>query len=272
MKTIKLFTLLAALFFVFNGNLNAQEDEKAAKYITRTTMHWNMNKDDFSMKDWKAIEKEYLDKVVMKNEHIMGASFFMHQFTADNTTLEYVQVFESWDAIEKAADRSAELAEEAWPDEKARGDFFDKRNDFYSNEHSDEIYAVMGGAKPLAEMPTKDLTLYMRIRHFAFPEDGTFEEWKELRDSYLENVVHKNEYVLGYYPSRHYYGTDRTEYIEAFYVEDVAALDKMLDRMPELVEETWSEEERKERGRKGSKYYTGVHEDYIYTYVSGLSK
>ena len=272
MRTIKTISMVALLLIFLSGNLIAQNEERTAKYLTRTTMHWNMNKDDFSMEDWKAIEKEYLDKVVMKNEHILGASFFMHQFTADNTTLEYVQVFDSWEAIEKAAERNGELEEEAWPDEASRRDFFEKRNDYYANEHSDEIYAVMEGGKPLAEMPKKDLTLYLRIRHFAFPKDGTYDEWKELYDEELEKIVHKNEHILGYYPSRHYYGADRTEFIEAFYVEDLATLDKMLDRFPELVEETWTEEEREKRWEKGSKYYTGVHEDYIYTYVSGLSK
>lgn len=272
MRTIRLLAFIAAWVFLSPGTLNAQSEEKIPKYITRTTMHWNMDKEDFSMKDWKAVEKEYLDKVVMKNEHILGASFFMHQFTDDNTTLEYVQVFESWDAIEKASERNGELAREAWPDDDARRAFFKKRNDYYGTEHSDEIYSIMDGGKPLAEMPDKDLTLYLRISHFAFPEDGTFKEWKELRDSRLEKVVHKNEYILGYYPSQHYYGGDRTEFIEAFYVEDVAALDKMLDRLPELAKEAWSEEERKDRWERGRKYYTGKHEDYIYTYVSGLSK
>ena len=271
MKTIRIL-ISFTLVLVFSGFLSAQEESQKPKYITRTTMHWNMEKDDFKMQDWKAIEKEYLDKVVMKNEHIMGASFFMHQFTDDNTTIEYVQSFASWEAIEKAAQRNSELAKEAWPDDDARAEFFKKRNDYYSTEHSDEIYSVMEGGKPLAEMPTKDLTLYLRVSHFAFPEDGTFKEWKELRDERLEKVVHKNEYVLGYYPNAHYYGSDRTEFIEAFYVEDLASLDKMLDRMPELAKEAWSDEERKERWEKGSKYYTGVHEDYIYTYISGLSK
>jgi hypothetical protein len=125
MKTIRIL-LSVALVLVFSGFLNAQEEEQAPKYITRTTMHWNMDKDDFKMSDWKAIEKEYLDKVVMKNEHILRASFFMHQFTADNTTLEYVQTFASWDAIEKAAQRNSELAKEAWPDDDARAEFEDK--------------------------------------------------------------------------------------------------------------------------------------------------
>ncbi len=272
MKTMKLM-LVMALSLVINANIHAQEEEQEGpKYLTRTTMHWNMDKDDFKMDDWKAIEKEYLDKVVMKNEYIMGASFFMHQFTDDNTTLEYVQSFASWCDIEKAAERNAELAREAWPDDDARAAFFEKRNDYYANEHSDEIYAVQDGAKPLAEMPTEDMTLYLRISHFAFPKDGTYKEWKELYDKRLEHVVYKNEYVLGYYPSTHYYGADRTEFLEAFYVKDVSALDKMLDRVPELVEEAWSEEEREAMWKKGSKYYTGVHQDYIYTYVSGLSK
>ena len=249
MKTIK-FLLASVFMFVVYADVYAQGEEQGPKYITRTTMHWNMNNDDFKMEDWKAIEKEYLDKVVMKNEHIMGASFFMHQFTDDNTTLEYVQTFASWDAIEKAAERNSELAKEAWPDDDARAEFFERRNDFYANEHSDEIYAIIEGAKPLAEMPTKDLTLYLRISHFAFPKDGTLKEWKELRDERLEKVVHQNEYVLGYYPSTHYYGADRTEFIEAFYVEDLAALDKMLDRMPELAKEAWTDEQREEKMEK----------------------
>ena len=60
---------------------------------------------------------------------------------------------------------------------------------------------------------------------------------------------------------------------EAFYVESLADLDKMLDKLRELPEEAWPDEAaRKEMGKKMSKYYTGTHSDYIYTYVSGLSK
>ena len=29
------------------------------------------------MDEWKAVEKEFLDKVTMKNEHIMNASFYL---------------------------------------------------------------------------------------------------------------------------------------------------------------------------------------------------
>ena len=271
MNRISCYVLLLVL--AFNFNAFAQTEEVVPKYIVRTTMHWNMDLEDFSMDEWKAVEKEFLDKVVKKNEHILGASFFMHQFTEDNTELEYVQTFASWDAIEKADERNGELIQEAWPDEDARRAFFDKRWQYYDMKHSDEIYSIVDGAKPLPEMPTEDLTLYLRISHFAFPEDGSAKEWRELSSEYVENVIHKNEHVLGYYPSTHFYGADRTEFIEAFYVKDLAALDKMLDRLPELVQEHWSDEgQREEWFKKSGKYFTGKHGDYIYTYVSGLSK
>jgi len=271
MKNLQFYFLMCCL--CLSVNVFAQDEEKRPEFITVTTMHWNMEQEDYSLDEWKAVEKEYLDKVVMKNELIAGASFYMHRFTEDNTELLYVQTFNSWNDIHDAAERSGELAKEAWPDQAAREAFFKKRTDYYSVEHSDEIYATMDGAKPLAEMPTKDLVLYLQVRHFAYPEDGTYEEWNELNKEYLEKVVHKNEYIKGYYPNEHYYGADRTEYVEAFYVESLADLDKMLDKLEELPKEAWSDEAaRKEMGKKMSKYYTGTHSDFIYTYVSGLSK
>ena len=131
----------------------------------------------------------------------------------------------------------------------------------------------MDGAKPFAEKPTKDLVLYLQVRHFAFPEDGTYEEWNNLNQEYLEKVVYKNNYIKGYYPNEHYYGADRTEFVEAFYVDSLADLDKMLKNLNELSKEAWSDEAaRKEMGKKMGKYYTGTHSDFIYTYVSELSK
>lgn len=251
----------------------ATEEEERPKFITVTRMHWNMDQEDYDLDDWKAVEKEYLDKVVAKNDLIQGASFYMHQFTEDNTELLYVQVFNSWNDIHDAADKSGELSMEAWPDEDARKAYFKKRMSFYSIEHSDEIYATMDGRKALAEKPENDMTLYLQVRHFAFPEDGTQEEWEELNKAYLENIVYKNEYIKGYYPHQHYYGADRTEFLEAFYVDSLADLDKMLDNMGTLAKEAWPDDEkREEMGKNMSKYYSGKHGDFIYTYVSGLTK
>ena len=58
---------------------------------------------DYETEDsWEDIEKEYLNKVTMKNEYVMGSGFFVHRWTADNSELRYVQVFANWEAIDKA--------------------------------------------------------------------------------------------------------------------------------------------------------------------------
>ncbi len=273
MKTMKNYLLMMAVFMICTANLLAQEEEKRPEFVTVTRMHWNMEQEDYDYDDWKALEKEYLDKVVMKNEYIEGASFFMHKFTEDNSELLYVQVFNTWNDIHDAAARSDELVKEAWPDEKARKAFFKKQSNYYSPEHSDEIYATMDGAKPLAEMPTKDMILYLQIGHYAYPDDGSYKEWSELENQYLEKVVHKNEHIKGYYRMEHSYGADKTEYVQAYYVDSVADLDEMLDNMGTLAKEAWPDEAaRTEMGKKLGNYYTGIHSDYIYTYVSGLSK
>jgi len=136
-----------------------------------------------------------------------------------------------------------------------------------------EIYATMPGAKPLTEDPGKDLTLYVQKRHFSFPEDGSQKEFEEIRKEYLENVIHKNDVLISYYPHVHAWGSDRTEFVEAYLVESLADIDKMLDKNTELLKAHWPDEEaRKAAGKKARNYFTGVHSDFIYTYVSGLSK
>ena len=93
------------------------------------------------------------------------------------------------------------------------------------------------------------------------------------RDEYLENVVHKNEYIKAYFPFAHAYGADRTEYGEAFFFESMSDMEKMFDRNGELFRAHWdTEEARKAYGKKAGKYYTGVHGDRIYTHVLELSK
>jgi hypothetical protein len=232
-----------------------------------------MNYEDFNQDKWEAVEKEYLDKVTMKNEYIMSASVYLHRYTADNTELVAVATYASWEDIDKAADRNSELEKAAWPDENVRKDFFKKRNAYYAAEHSDEIYAALEGAKVLTGKPTKDYIMYVRKSHFAYPEDGSQEEFKTLRMEAVEKIINKNELIKAYYPNGHAWGADRTEFVEAFYFESMADIEKSQERADELAKVAWPDENaRKARGKKMGKYFTGVHGDYIYTLVSKLSK
>lgn len=274
MKTTKQIVMLMFMSLVLSSSfIFAQEEEKKRpEFIQVTTMHWNMDQEDFDMDEWRAFEKEFMDKVTKKNEYLAGASIFLHQLTPDNTELLYVQVYMNWEDIEKAAARNGELMKEVWPNEDDRKALRKKRNQYYAPEHSDEIYATMSGAKLVGEK-NKDMILYIRKSHFDFPEDGSNDEFKKLREEYLENVVYKNEYVQGYYPSSHAYGSNGTDFIEAYYLNSLADLDKMFKRSDELVKEAWPDEaERKARGKKVGNYFTGVHGDFVYSVFPELSK
>ncbi|MEP3838119.1 MAG: hypothetical protein ABJM36_10745 [Algibacter sp.] len=265
--------ILAVLLFSSTTVIAQDEAPKMPEFVTVTTNHWNMDKKDFKMLEWKAAAKEYLEKVTMKNEYILNTSVYLHNMTEDNTELLNVQTFASWEDIGKFGKRNAELEKQAWPDETKRIAFLKHLGSYYSNEHSDEIYASINGAKYMAEKATKDMVLYVRKSHFAFPEDGTMEEFNKLRMEANAAVVQKNQYVKAYYPNVHAWGSDKTEFLEAYYLDSLGDLEKMFDRDDELLKEAFPENEANILKEKAwAKYFTGVHGDYLYTYIHDLSK
>jgi len=276
MKTTnRFFSAMAVMLLLFYAiETPAQEEEQMPpQFITVTTMHWNMDMEDFDMDTWKSVEKEYLDKVTAKNDHIMSSSFYVHNLTPDNTELIYVRAYGSWADIEKASIRDSELEKEAWPDETAREAFLKKQRSYYSHEHSDEIYATMPPlAKEMADW-SKDMVCYIRKSHMAFPEDGKNDELRTLYTEYVDKMIKANPLIKGYYPHRHAWGTDGTEMMEALFVDSMADLEKMFEGMDALAKEAWPDEAaRKERNKVMSKYFTGVHSDYVYSLVAGLGK
>lgn len=250
-------------------------EENQPSIIVVTKAHWNYDREEGSNKDWLAIEKEYFDKITMKNEYILHTNVLMHMFTEDNSEVLFIRTFKSWDDIEKASIRDNELAEEAWPDKEERSAFFKKQGNYYSSKHSDEIYQGMEGAKFIDDTDNlKDpLIYYKRINHLAFPENAEPGEIQKLYDEYTTNITHKLTKVLAYYPYRHLYGADSREFVEVFVVKSFADIEGALDETFELVKTYWPDEEkRKEFFTKYDKYFSPWHGDFIYTNVPGLMK
>ena len=273
MKKMKRFVMLACFLILLAVQPAVAQDEQPARpaYITVSTWHWNMDYDDFDMDTWKAVEKEYFDKVTSKNDLVMGSGVYLHHFTPDNTELLLVSAYASWDDIDKAGERGSELIKEGWPDEAARKEFFKKRMAYYADFHSDEIYAPLPNAKPTNIADAK--ILYVRRSHFAFPEDGSYDEFNTIHKEYVDNVIAKNNLIKGYYPEVHAWGSDRTEFAEAYFLDSVTDLENMFDKNTELYNAKWPDEAtRKARQEKAGKYFTGKHGDYIYDVVSELIK
>ena len=251
--------LLMLFLLVMPMTISAQDEEpKRPEFYSVTKSYWSSNYEG-TPAEWRATEKEYRDKVTSKNEYIMWSMYFMHLFTENSNEVLYVQTYPNWEAIGKAAARNAELEKEAWPDEEARNAFLDKLNSAYSIYHSDEIYATLPGAKPMDAEITEDMVLYWRLNKMAFPEDGTWDEWTTLNKKVTEDVIHKNEYVKGYYPSMHAWGSDRRDFNQVIWLDSMSAVENMFDRYEELMKEALTEEEGKAYGK-----YFKSHGDYLY--------
>lgn len=274
-NSIKKACMVLSLSLLFNFYLIAQEDSepKEPKFITATTFHWNVDLEDATPEKWKAVEKEFFDNVTAKNEFILGTDVLVHYFTSDNTEVIFVNAFASWGDIEAAQKRSGELIEEAWPDEEKRKEYFKKRNSYYVDLHSDEIYAAGSNAKIMAEKSTEPLVMYVQISKFASPEGGTQKEYEALSKEYNEAIIQKNDLIKAYYPNFHSWGADRRDFLEAYVFTSLADIENSFDKSEELMKANWPDEaKRKEFFKKLNKYYTGLHSDYIYHNVPELVK
>ncbi|MES2812457.1 MAG: hypothetical protein V4670_08315 [Bacteroidota bacterium] len=262
--------LLFVGFFLY---LPLQSQEQKTEYVTVTTLHRNTSNPDLKREDWLKIEKEYFDKVVMKNPLILGYNLLTHFYTANSSEVIIVNHYGSWEAIDKSWDKSQELIKQAWPDEKARKDFFEKRSSFYENSHSDEIYVVLPNSKSLVKIPDKQMIYYVRKTEFANNKNGSAKEFDAMNKEFVENVFHKNELIKAYYSYQHAWGSRGAEFVEVSVYDNLSDLEKAGDRDEDLIKQHWPNEVKlKEFDEKLGGYFIRSHGDYIYRNEIGFQK
>lgn len=266
----KRFTLaigIICMMILIGAKISAQEKEKPV-FITVTTQHRNLDT-KWKAQDWKAAEQEYFDKVTSKNDLIIGSEIMTHYYTDDNTEVLLVNVYKTWEDIEKANAVSDELIMKAWPDEKARKAFFDKYNTFYSPVHSDEIYQSITsiGEKPYKAEAKKPMVIYLRKSQMNMQGKG-----KNLKE-FNEKITFKDPYIKAYYPFRHSWGSNSTDFLEAFFYDSLSDLEKSGEKVDELIKSTWPNEKDGDAFfEELEKSFTGKHSDYIYKNIPSLSK
>lgn len=227
---------------------------------------------DFTFKEWLDYEKEYFDKVTLKNDLIRGTNVLVHYYTSDNSEILFVEAFQTWADIEKAGDKNNELARAAWPDSLKRKAFFDKRNAFYTSLHSDEIRTILPNAKYLPADTTPQV-YYVRTSRRVFPKDAKPGELTKMMAEYNQHVTMKNDLLKGYYPSRHLYGADSRDYIESFVYGSLTDMQKANEKTGELVKAHWPDEEkRKAFFDKMDTYFENWHGDNLFRNVPALRK
>lgn len=261
-------------FLVFFGmSISLLAQEVKPRFLTVTTLHRNTSNPDLTKEEWLKVEKEYFDKVVMKNPLVLKHNILTHFFTEDNTEIILVQLYDNWEAIDKAWEKDNELIKAAWPDEKARKAFFDKRASFYADGHSDEIYSVLPYRKELSKIPDKQLVYYVRKSAMSEPKDGNNKEFEGLFKEVVDNLVVKNDILKGYYTYVHAWGSKGGEFVEVFVYDSLGDIEKAWAKDDELAKAYWKDEAKmKEFDKKMNKYFSPNHGDYIYRNEVGLQK
>lgn len=271
-------TIVKLLVFAFVLSLNGvalgqdesaqgQDQEYEPVYITMTTTHWSDDPDaDFS--DWLETEKKYFDNVTSKNDLILSSGVYTHYFTADNSEVVLVNVYRTWEDIEKANEVNQELIEEAWPNEDERQAFFEKQASYYSPQHNDEIYQSMQYTIP-EDASEEPRIFYVRTSELAMNGEGSPEKFKE----YFEKVTKKSKKLKGYYTHRHLWGSNSREFTEVFVFDKLGEIEDFFDEQQELTEASWKDEnERNNFMEEMEKLFTGWHADYVYRNVPELMK
>lgn len=267
--------LVIAFMLSMSGIAMSQEETQQSQdqayepvYITMTTTHWNNDPDtDFS--DWLETEKEYFEKVTSKNDLILSSGVYTHYFTPDNSEVVLVNVYKTWEDIEKANDINQELIEKAWPDEDDRQAFFDKQSGYYEPTHNDEIYQSMQYMIPEKDDTGEPRIYYVRTSDLAMNGEGSPAKFKE----YFEKVTKNSKKLKGYYTHRHLWGSNSREFSEVFVFDSLGEIEDFFDEENEIASSTWKDEgERSAFMDEMGKLFTGRHADYVYRSVPELMK
>jgi len=251
---------------------NSDSTEFKPVYITVTTLHGVGGAD---IKEWKAVEQEYFDKVTSKIDLLVSHDVLISNISNDFSDIKVVNVFNSWDDIEKINDIRDDLVNKAWPDENMRKQFFEKQNSFYTNYHSDEIYTSTSfgyDVSSSAKKSQKKSFVYFVQTSTLADDSGAEKESYEYYKKYVDNIFRKNSLIKGYSAQRHLWGSDSRDFVEVFTLDSTEDIDKFMKKNKELLQKFVPNEDK--RKEFIDIYNEGVESrsNAIYVNVPSLSK
>jgi hypothetical protein len=247
----------------------AQENDESVLYVVFRKTHWNFENEEGNYERWMELEKAYHENVVMKNELIVGTQVFTHHYSPDNSEVFFVTAYANWEDILNAGDRNWELTQEAWPDEDERRAFFQERNSYTLNRHSDEIYVTVPNNKSVQATGSEPMLVYIQTHKMSF-DFG--ENWGDKRTEYIEHVIHTDPLIKGFYNLRHMYGSDNRDLLEIYFYDNMADMNASLQGRWNLVETHWPDEEERMAFFKEYGGWNTGHSDAFYMNFPELAK
>jgi len=239
-------------------------------YTTVITLHGVSGED---LSEWKATEQEYFDKVTSKIDLLISHEVLISNIANDFSDIKVVNVYRSWNDIQKVNNIRENLIQSAWPDEELRKQFFEKQNSFYTNYHSDEIYTSTKFGFPVKEDVKKSQkkSFAYFVQTSTLSDDNGKDSYEDYI-KYVKNVFQKNHFIKGYYPLRHLWGSDSRDFIEIFVVNSAEDIKKVIENNKTLLKKLVPKD--KERKDFIEVYEKGIlnRSNAIYVNVPSLSK
>lgn len=273
MKNKLTFLIILFAFMLLTPVVYSQEELKEFEpvFITVTTLHGVGGVD---INEWKAIEQEYFDKVTNKIDLLISQEVLVSNILNDFSDIIVVNVFRSWNDIQKVSKLRVDLIEQAWPDENERERFFEKQNSFYSNYHSNEIYIStrlgFNVTDEIKKAQKKSFTYLVQTSTLSddIGEEGSYDLYKK----YVENVFRKNSFIKGYYPQRHLWGSDSRDFVEVFILNSIEDVKKAIENNRILLKELVPDDEKRKEFLKMFERGIQSRSNAIYVNVPSLSK
>jgi len=96
------------------------------------------------------------------------------------------------------------------------------------------------------------------------PEDGSDAEFDSLGVFWTENVIKKNEFIVGQKVMSHLWGSNSSDFVVITEYKNFADIEKAQSRNFELIEEAIPDKEERGKFNKAFLKYYGNHSDEIY--------
>ena len=141
--------LLIAIFlfacFSMTNSLSAQTNADKQPIMVQTTFQLSLDwKPGMTRNALDSLTNIYVEKAIKPNKYILNHNIMVHFWGHDNQN--YIQQFEvaNWGDVVNAENEMTRLFEAAYPNTTDRKAFWDAYNIYFTGQHSDEIYHVMG--------------------------------------------------------------------------------------------------------------------------------
>lgn len=272
MKTIQkllLAFLVGVIMFpstAFSQNEDKSSDKEQIKpvYVSISTME-ECKDANINFSEWVALEKEFYEKVTLKNDLIIGSGVYYSSISPNKSRVKIVTIYKNWEDVEKATLETDRLVQKGWPKEEARREFFKKQKSFYVCQQRDEIYMATPFTEEANVASEKPMVFYLKNNKKG--------EGADQFNEFYGKVNTKKPFVKGYFTHVNKWGAESNDAKEVFVYSSFKDVEEEYNENHKLISEHWPPNKDKTNEiLKGYAESFNGNGEFVYTNIPELIK